>query len=87
MLITTQDINILFEKNAEFLNATTHGKYSYHYGVMLSAHIFTKSRSHLKLLVPRMMIQSSLLKTHKYYVHHGKEKSGVLRFIHPSFKG
>jgi len=27
-------INIIFEQNAEFLNVTVRGKYSYHYGVI-----------------------------------------------------
>jgi len=48
----TMSINILFEQNAEFLNVTARGKYTYHYGVMLGAKFFPKSRSHLKLLVP-----------------------------------
>jgi hypothetical protein len=48
----TRTINVLSEQNADFLNVTARGKYSYHHGVMFGAQIFPKSRNHLKLLVP-----------------------------------
>ena len=48
----TRLINIFIEQNAEFLNVTARGKYSYHYGVMVGTQIFPKTRRRVKILVP-----------------------------------